>query len=136
MSTFVVTNAELYEIIKKGNFEPSKKVMKLIKQAVEEQKKMLMNQLQKTKLKSLLHYLRKHSQKRQEIEFDSEDGVVQGIINKIVLRIKDKLNNSTDTNGAGIRLLRLMFGFIEQFVRKDKSDGEDKSSPTAETSKH
>ena len=76
------------------------------------------------------------SEETEEIELDSEDGVVQDIINKIVLRIKNKLNDSTDTNGAGIRLLTLMFGFIEQFVRKDKSDGKDKSSPTVETSKH
>ena len=72
----------------------------------------------------------------EEIEFDSEDGAVQDLVNKIVLRIKEKLNNSTNTNAAGIGLLRLLFGFIEQFVRKDKSDGKDKSSSAAETCKH
>ena len=54
----------------------------------------------------------------------------------MVLRIKEKLNNSTNTNGAGMRLLKLLFGLIEQFVRKDKSDGKDKSSSAAETCKH
>ena len=63
-------------------------------------------------------------------------GAIQDLINKVVLKIKDKLNNPTDTNGAGIRLLRLIFGFIEEFCRKDKSDVKDKSSPSAETRKH
>ena len=61
---------------------------------------------------------------------------MQDLVNKIVLRIKEKLNNSTNTNGAGIGLLRLLFGFIEQFVRKDESNGKDKSSSAAETCKH
>ena len=76
------------------------------------------------------------SQETEEIEFASEDGAVKDLVNKIVLRIKEKLNNSTNTNGAGIGLLRLLFGFIEQFIRKDKSDGKDKSCSMAETSKH
>ena len=76
------------------------------------------------------------SEETEEIEFDSEDGAVQDLVNKIVLRIKEKLNNSTNTNGAGIGLLRLLFGFIEQFVRKDRSDGKDKSGSAAKTSKH
>ena len=76
------------------------------------------------------------SEETEEIEFDSEDGAVQDLVNKIVLRIKEKLNNSTNTNGAGIGLLRLLFGFVEQFVRKDKSNGKDKSSSAAETCKH
>ena len=69
-------------------------------------------------MKSLLNYLKKKnfSEETQEIEFDSEDGAVQVLVNKIVLKIKEKLNNSTNTNGAGIGLLRLLFGFIEQFV--------------------
>ena len=79
---------------------------------------------------------KKFSEETQEIEFDSGDRTVQDLVNKIVLRIKEKLNNSTNTNGAGIGLLRLLFGFIEQFVRKDKRDGKDKSSSVAETCKH
>ena len=35
MSTFVVTKDELYEIVKKESFRPSKKVAKLIKKTVE-----------------------------------------------------------------------------------------------------
>ena len=76
------------------------------------------------------------SEETEEIAFDSEDGTVQDLVNKIVLGIKEKLNKSTNTNGAGIGLLRLLFGFIEQFVRKGKSNGKDKSSSTAETCKH
>ena len=67
-----------------------------------------------------------------ETEFDSEDGVVNDLINKIVLKIKEKLNSEKVTSGAGLNLLRLLLVFVEQFLRKDKSDGADKSSPEAE----
>ena len=71
-----------------------------------------------------------------ETEFDSEDGVVNDLINKIVLKIKEKLNSEKVTSGAGLNLLRLLLVFVEQFLTKDKNDGTDKSSPAAETSKH
>ena len=35
MSTFAVTKGELYEIVKKESFQPSKKVVKLMKKMVE-----------------------------------------------------------------------------------------------------
>ena len=71
-----------------------------------------------------------------ETEFDSEDGVVNDLINKIVLKIKEKLNSEKVTKGAGLNLLRLLLVFVEQFLRKDKSDGLDKRRLVAETSKH
>ena len=71
-----------------------------------------------------------------EIEFDSEDGVVNDLVNKIVLKIKEKLISEKVENSTGLNLLRLLLGFIDQIVRKDKSDGKDKSSSATETSKH
>ena len=61
---------------------------------------------------------------------DSEDGIAQDILGKITLKIKEKIE-STESNGFGLRLLRLMFMFIflESVTRKDNST--DKSSSAA-----
>ena len=55
-------------------------------------------------MKFIVLFEKTFSEETEEIEFHSEGGVVQDIINKILLRKKDKLINSTNTNGAGIRL--------------------------------
>ena len=134
MSTFVATKGELYKIVKKRKLltiEEGGETDQEDGRGIEENADELIieNEAEKFIEKTF-------SEETQEIEFDSEDGAVQDLVNKIVLRIKEKLNNSTNTNGAGIGLLRLLFGFIEQFVRKDKSDGKDKSSSAAGTCKH
>ena len=136
MSTFVVTKGKLYEIVKKRKLstieggETDQEDGRGMEENVDE----LIIENEAEKFIELFE--KTFSEETEEIEFDSEDGTVQDLVNKIVLRIKEKLNNSTNTNGAGIGLLRLLFGFIEQFVRKDKSDGKDKSSSAAETCKH
>ena len=71
-----------------------------------------------------------------ETEFDSEDGVANDLINKIVLKIKEKLNSEKVTRGPGLNLLKSILVFVEQFFRKDKSDGADKSSSAAENGKY
>ena len=68
-----------------------------------------------------------------EIEFDSEDGVVNDLLNKIVLKIKEKLISEKVKNSTGLNLLRLLLGFIEQILKKN--NGKDKSSSVAETGK-
>ena len=137
MSTFVVTRGELYEIVKKrklSTIEEGGKTDQEDSRGIEENVDELIIE---NKAKKFIELFEKtFSEETQEIEFDSEDGAIQDLVNKIVLRIKEKLNNSTNTNGAGIGLLRLLFGFIEQFVRKDKTDSKDKSSFAAETCKH
>ena len=79
---------------------------------------------------------KKFCEETDATEFDSEDGAVNDLIKKIVLKIKEKRNSEKVTSRAGSNLLRLLLVFVEQFLRKDKSDGADKSSPAAETSKH
>ena len=129
MSTFVVTKDELYEIVKKrklSTIEEGGETDQEDGRGIEENVHELIIE---NKAKKFIELFEKtFSEEIEEIEFDSEDGAVQDLVNKIVLRIKEKLNNSTNTNGAGIGLLRLLFGFIEQFVRKDKSNGKNKSS--------
>ena len=137
MPTFVVTKGELYKIVKKRKLsiiEEGGETDQEDGRGVEENVDELIIENEAEKFIELFE--KTFSEETEEIEFDSEDGAVQDLVNKIVLRIKEKLNNSTNTNGAGIGLLRLLFGFIEQFVRKDKSDGKDKSCSTTETSKH
>ena len=137
MLTFIVTKGELYEIIKKrklSTIEVGGETDQEDGRGTEEKAEELIIENKAEKFIELFE--KTFSEETEEIEFDSEDGAAQDLFNKIVLRIKEKLNNSTNTNGAGIGLLRLLFGFIEQFVRKDKGDGKDKSSSAAETSKH
>ena len=137
MSTFVVTKGELYEIVKKrklSTIEEGGETDQEDGRGIEENVDELIIENEAEKFIELFE--KTFSEETEEIEFDSEDGTVPDLVNKIVLRIKEKLNNSTNTNGVGIGLLRLLFGFIEQFVRKDKSDGKDKSSSMVETCKH
>ena len=137
MSAYIVTKGELYEIVKKrklSTIEESGETDQEDGRGIEENVDELIIENEVEKFIELFE--KTFSEETEEIEFDSEDGAVQDLVNKIVLRIKEKLNNSTNTNGAGIGLLRLLFGFIEQFVRKGKSDGKDKSCSAAKTSKH
>ena len=137
MSTFVVTMGELYEIVKKRKLltiEEGGETDQEDGRGIEENVDELIIENEAEKFIELFE--KTFSEETQEIEFDFEDGTVQDLVNKIVLRIKEKLNNSTNTNGAGIGLLRLLFDFIEQFVGKDKRDGKDKSSSAVETCKY
>ena len=68
-------------------------------------------------------------------EIDCEDGAIQDIISKVVLKIKEKIG-SAEKNSTGLKLLRLLFIFIESLAKKDKYNGENNSSTTAETCKH
>ena len=123
MSTFVETKGELYKIVKKRKLltiEEGSRTDQEDGRGIEENIDELIIENEAEKFIELFE--KTFSEETEEIEFDSEDGTVQDLVNKIILRIKEKLNNSTNTNGAGIGLLRLLFGFIEQFVRKDKSD--------------
>ena len=137
MSAYIVTKGELYEIVKKrklSTIEESGETDQEDGRGIEENVDEL---ILENKAKKFIELFEKtFSEQTEEIEIDSKDCAVQDLVNKIVLRIKEKINNSTKTNGAGIGLLRLLFGFIEQFIRKDKSDSEDKSCSMAETSKH
>ena len=137
MSTFVVTKGELYKIVNKRKLSTIKEGGETDQEDRRGVEENVDDLIIENKAEKFIEIFEKtFLEETEEIEFDSEDGAVQDLVNKIVLRIKEKLNNSTNTNGAGIGLLRLLFGFIEQFVRKDKSDGKDKSSSAAETCKH
>ena len=137
MSAYIVTKGKLYQIVKKRKLSTIKESGETDQEdgrRIEENVDELIVENEAERFIELFE--KTFSEETEEIEFDSEDGAVQHLVNKIVLRIKEKINNSTNTNDTGIGLLRLLFGFIERFVRKDKSDGKGKGCSMAETSKH
>ena len=137
MSTFVVTKGELYKIVNKRKLSTIKEGGETDQEDRRGVEENVDDLIIENKAEKFIEIFEKtFLEETEEIEFDSEDGAVQDLVNKIVIRIKEKLNNSANTNSAGIGLLKLLLGFIEQFVRKDKSDSKDKSRSAAETGKH
>ena len=138
MSSVVITNGELYEIVKKRKLSTIQESDKETDQ--EDSKKIdeyVDNLIIENKAENCFELFEKtFCEETDEIEFDSEDGVVNDLINKTVLRIKQKLISEKVKNSTGLNLLKLLLGFIEQILKKEKSNGKDKSSSTMETSKH
>ena len=133
MSSVVLTNSELHEIVEKRKLSTIQETDEEAGKKIEEYVDNLITENEAEKFFELFE--KTFCEETDETEFDSEDSVVNDLINKIVLKIKEKLNSEKVTSGAGLNLLRLLLVFVEQFLRKDKSDGVDKSSPAAETSK-
>ena len=138
MSSVVITNGELYEIVKKRKLltiqesdkETDQEYGKKIDEYVD-------NLIIENEAENCFELFEKtFCEETDEIEFDSEDGVVNDLINKTVLRIKEKLISEKVKNSTGLNLLKLLLDFIEQLLKKEKSNGKDKSSSTTETSKH
>ena len=138
MSSVVITNGELYEMVKKRKLltiqesdkETDQEYGKKIDEYVD-------NLIIENEAENCFELFEKtFCEETDEIEFDSEDGVVNDLINKTVLRIKEKLISEKVKNSTGLNLLKLLLGFIEQILKKEKSNGKDKSSSTMETSKH
>ena len=138
MSSVVITNGELYEIVKKRKLSTIQESDKETDQ--EDGKKIdeyVDNLIIENEAENCFELFEKtFCEETDEIEFDSEDGVVNDLINKTVLRIKEKLISEKVKNSTGLNLLKLLLGFIEQILKKEKSNGKDKSSSTMETSKH
>ena len=138
MSSVVITNGELYEIVKKRKLltiqESDKKTDQEDSKKIDEYVDNLIIENEAEKFFELFE--KTFCEETDEIEFDSEDGVVNDLINKIVLRIKEKLISEKVKNSTGLNLLKLLLDFIEQLLKKEKSNGKDKSSSTMETSKH
>ena len=138
MSSVVITNGELYEIVKKRKLltiqESDKETDQEYGKKIDEYVDNLIIENEAEKFFELFE--KTFCEQTDEIEFDSEDGVVNDLINRIVLRIKEKLISEKVKNSTGLNLLKLLLDFIEQLLKKEKSNGKDKSSSTTETSKH
>ena len=138
MSSVVITNGKLYEIVKKRKLstiqESDKETDQEDSKKIDEYVDNLIIENEAEKFFELFE--KTFCEETDEIEFDSEDGVVNDLINKTVLRIKEKLISEKVKNSTGLNLLKLLLDFIEQLLKKEKSNGKDKSSSTTETSKH
>ena len=136
MSPVVITNGELYEIVKKRKLLTIKESDQETDQVdVKKIDEYVDNLIIENEAENFFELFEKtFCEETDEIEFDSEDGVVNDLVNKIILKIKEKLISGKVKNSTGLNLLRLLLGFIEQILKKN--NGKDKSSSVAETGKH
>ena len=132
--SIIISQGELYEIVKKRKLEtieeseePDQTDGKKIDEPLN--KLIIENEAQK-----FIELFEKTFSEETE-EIDCEDGTIQDIISKVVLKIKEKLE-STEKSSTGLKLLRLLFIFVESLTKKNKSDGKNKSSTAVETYKH
>ena len=136
MSSVVITNGKLYEIVKKRKLstiqESDKETDQEDSKKIDEYVDNLIIENEAEKFFELFE--KTFCEETDEIEFDSEDGVVNDLLNKIVLKIKEKLISEKVKNSTGLYLLRPLLASVEQILKK--SNGKDRSSSAAETSKH
>ena len=131
--SIIISQGELYQIVKKRKLEtieeseePDQTDGKEIDESLNEL--IIENEAQK-----FIELFEKTFSEETE-EIDCEDGTIQDIISKVVLKIKEKIE-SAEKSSTGLKLLRLLFVFVESLTKKDKSDGKSKSSTAAETCK-
>ena len=134
MSSFVVTQGKLYEIVKKRKLETTEESEESDQTDGKEIDESLNELIIENEAEKFIELFEKTFSEETE-EIDSEDGAIQDIISKVVLKIKEKIG-STEKNSTGLKLLRLLFLFVESLTKKDKSNGKNKSSTVAETCKH
>ena len=126
--SIIINQGELYEIVKKRKLEtieeskePDQTDGKKIDESLN--KLIIKNEAQK-----FIELFKKTFSEETE-EIDCEDGAIQNIISKVVLKLKDKIESSQKSS-TGLKLL------VELITKKDKNDGKSKSSTAAETYKH
>ena len=134
MSSFVVIQGKLYEIVKKRKLETIEESEESDQTDGKEIDESLNELIIENEAEKFIELFEKTFSEETE-EIDCEDGAIQDIISKVVLKIKEKFG-STEKNSTGLKLLRLLFLFVESLTKKDKSNGKNKSSTVAETCKH
>ena len=134
MSSFVVTQGELYKIVNKRKLEMTEESEKPDQTGDKEVDESLNKLIIQNEAEKFIELFEKtFSEQAQEI--DCEDGTIQDIISNVMLKIKEKIEN-TEKISTGLKLLRFLFIFVESLTKKDKSDGKSKSNTAAETCKH
>ena len=134
MSSFVVIQGKLYEIVKKRKLETIEESEESDQTDGKEIDESLNELIIENEAEKFIELFEKTFSEETE-EIDCEDGAIQDIISKVVLKIKEKIG-STEKNSTGLKLLRLLFLFVESLTKKDESNGKNKSSTVAETCKH
>ena len=134
MSSFVVTQGELYEIVKKRKLETIEESEKPDQTDYEEIDESLNKLIIQNEAEKFIELFEKIFSEETE-EIDCKDSAIQDIISKVALKIKEKIE-CAGKNSAGLKLLRFLFVFVESLIKKDKSNGKNKSNTAAETCKH
>ena len=134
MSSIIVSQVELYQIVKKRKLETieeSEETDETEDKEIDESLKKLIIENEAQKFIELFE--KTFSEETEEI--DCEEGAIQDIISKVVLKIKEKIG-SAEKYSKGLKLLRLLFVFVESLTKKNKTDGKNKSSAATKTCKH
>ena len=132
--SIIINQGYLYEIVKKIKLETIEQSEEPDQTDGKEIDKSLNELIIENEPKKFIELFEKEFSEETE-EIDCEDSAIQDIISKVVSKIKEKIG-SAEKNSTGLKLLRLLFVFVESLTKKDKSDDKNKSSTTAETCKH
>ena len=132
MSSIVVTQGELYEIVKKRKLETIEESEEADQTDGKEIDESLNELIIENEAQKFIELFEKTFSEETE-EIDCEDGAIQDIISIVVTKIKEKIESS-EISSAGVKLLRLLFIFVESLAKKHKNDGKNKSSSSVETS--
>ena len=134
MSSIIVSQVELYQIVKKRKLETieeSEEADETDGKEIDESLKKLIIENEAQKFIELFE--KTFSEETEEI--DCEEGAIQDVISKVVLKIKEKIG-SAERYSTGLKLMRLLFVFVESLTKKNKTDGKNKSSGATKTCKH
>ena len=130
MSSIIVSQGELYQIVKKRKLETIWRVWRSQSDGkkIDEPLNELIIENEAQKFIELFE--KTFSEETEEI--DCEDGTIQDI-SKVLLKIKEKIESS-EISSTGLKLLKLLFIFVESLAKKHKNDRKNKNSSLAETS--
>ena len=132
MSSIIVSQGELCQIVKKRKLETIKESEEVDHTDGKEIDESLNELIIENEAQKFIELFEKTFSEETE-EIDCEDGAIQDIISKVELRIKEKIESS-EISSTGLKLLKLLFIFVESLAKKHKSDGKNKSSSAVGTS--
>ena len=130
--SIIISKGDLYEIVKKRKLETIEESEEPDQTNGKEIDESLKELIIENEAKKFIELFQKTFSEETE-EIDCEDGTIQDIISKVVLKIKEKLG-SAEKNSTGLKSLRLLFVFVESLTKK--SNDKNKISTVAETCKH
>ena len=134
MSSIIVSQGELYQIVKKRKLETIEESEEADETEGREIDESLKKLIIENEVQKFIELFEKTFSEETE-EIDCEEGAIQDIISKVVLKIKEKIG-SAEKYSKGLKLLRLLFVFVESLTKKNKTDGKNKSSAATKTCKH
>ena len=130
MSSIIVSQGELYQIVKKRKLETIWRVWRSQSDGTKIDEPLNELIIENKAQKFIELFEKTFSEETEEI--DCEDGTIQDI-SKVLLKIKEKIESS-EISSTGLKLLKLLFIFVESLAKKHKNDRKNKNSSLAETS--